>query len=442
MKTPQVIAALAVLGVMLRLWRRRRARSTGAARRSAPARSLPRVPLGDVGLVARREVRERVRGRIFQVGTVIMLLVVAAAIVIPVLTKTTPRPVRVGVVGELSTPLRTVLDATAKSLSTTVTVATETDQKTARAALRAGQVDLVVAEGQLLVNKPIADTDSSARAQFVRAASRTLGAVEAYQAAKLSATQADVLARARPVKVTSLQAPSASGTVRTTSVVALVLVFIMLSQYNTWTLTGIVEEKASRVVEVLLAAIRPIQLLSGKVLGIGIVAFAQATLIVTVALGLAEAVGSDLLQGTAPMTLVSTLVWLVLGYAFYCWVYAAAGSTAARLEQVQSLAFPLTLPLILGYVVSLSAAGSGNAGIFIRVLSFLPPTAPFAMPVLVGLGKTTWWQFAASAAISLAGTVLVARLASTVYRRAILRTGRRVGIREALFAKAAGPKSR
>jgi ABC-2 type transport system permease protein len=177
------------------------------------------------------------------------------------------------------------------------------------------------------------------------------------------------------------------------------------------------------------------QLLTGKVLGIGLVAFAQAALILAFALGLAQAVGSDLLHGTGSTALVSTLVWLVLGYAFYCWVYAAAGSTAERQEQVQTLAFPLALPLILGYVLSLTAATSGNASAFFTVLAYLPPTAPFAMPVLVGLGKVTWWQFGASVAISIISTVLVARLATRIYRRAILRTGRRVRLRDVISAK-------
>ena len=214
----------------------------------------------------------------------------------------------------------------------------------------------------------------------------------------------------------------------------LILVFLMLTQYNTWILIGVMEEKSSRVVEVLLAAVRPIQLLAGKVLGIGLVAFAQAGLIVAFALVLATAVGSDLLHGTAPVVLVSTLVWLVLGYGFYCWVYAAAGSMAERQDQVQSLALPLSLPIVAGYILALTTAETGNPSAFFEVLAYFPPTAPFAMPVLVGLGKATWWEFAISAGISIVSTVFVARFAAGIYRRAILRTGRRVQLRE-VFAR-------
>jgi ABC-2 type transport system permease protein len=211
----------------------------------------------------------------------------------------------------------------------------------------------------------------------------------------------------------------------------------MLSQYNTWILMGVMEEKSSRVIEVLLAAVLPIRLLTGKVLGIGLVASAQAALTVVFALVLAEGVGSNLLHGTAPVELVSTLAWLVLGYSFYCWVYAAAGSLAERQDQIQTLALPLSLPMIFGYVMALTAAGSGTPSAFFKVLAYLPPTAPFAMPVLVGLGAVTWWEFLASAAISIVCTVGVARLAAGIYRRAILRTGGRVKLREVL-ARVAG----
>ena len=129
---------------------------------------------------------------------------------------------------------------------------------------------------------------------------------------------------------------------------------------------------------------------------------------------------------------MSTLVWLALGYAFYCWVYAAAGSMAERQAQVQSLALPLSIPILFGYITAITVANSGNVSTFFRVLAYLPPTAPFAMPVLVGLGAVSLWQFLVSAAICVVSIIGVARLASGVYRRAILRSGGRVRLREVL----------
>lgn len=431
MKQPiQLILLVIVAGlVALRVWfRRRRGQSAGPTwptRRPALGRLT-----GYTGLVAAREIRQRIRGRIFRVGTLLILMVVAAAIVIPVLSRGKSGSQQIGVVGGLSAPLRAAV-AAGTSTGTTVRLVPEPDLAAARTDLRSGRVDLTIVDARrILVSKAIGAADTSATAQLVHAVSKTLGVDEAFEAAGLSAAQAAQLAGAKPLPVTSLQPGTAGGVAHTTSLVGLILVFVMLTQYNAWTLIGVMEEKSSRVVEVLLAAVRPVQLLGGKVLGIGLVAFAQATLVVVFAFGLAKAVGSDLLHGTAPLVLVSTLLWLVLGYAFYCWVYAAAGSMVERQDQAQSLAFPLSLPIIFGYIMALTTVGSGSPSAFFKVLAYLPPTAPFAMPVLVGFGAVTWWEFAASAALSILSTVGAARLATSIYRRAILRTGRRVRIRE------------
>lgn len=441
------ILAVAAVAAALRFWWRRRGRAPdeqgapGEPGEPGESRVLGRWralvgwgPLsGDVGLVAAREVRERVRGRVFRIGTLLILVAVAAAVVVPTLTGGPHPPQRVGVVGTLSAPARAAVTAAGRSVGAGVHFVPEPGQGSAERALRSGTVDLAVVDGrELVVRKPIEVTDTSTTAQFVRAASKNLGIAQAVESAHLSAAQSAALSAAKPLPVRSLQPGSVKGATRSTSVIGIILVFLMLTQYNTWILLGVMEEKSSRVIEVLLAAVRPIRLLTGKVVGIGLVAFAQASLIVVFALVLAEAVGSDLLHGTAPLVLVSTLAWLVLGYVFYCWVYAAAGSLAERQDQIQTLALPLNLPIIFGYIMALTAASSGSVSPLFRVLAYLPPTAPFAMPVLVGLGAVTWWQFLASALVTVACTVVVARVAAGIYRRAILRTGGRVKLREVL----------
>ncbi len=428
-----VLYAVVALAVVVAVVRRRRR----GQRRAAPGRSLTSRrgrPLGgETVLIAAREIRERLRGRIFKGVTLILLAVVAAAVVIPTVHSGSKSRTTVGVVGELAAPLeRQVVQAGAR-LGTRVQLVQEPGLDSARAALQAGQVDLLVVHGRsLLTNAPVSSTASTALAQTARSIASTLGAAEAFDAAHLTPGQAATLARAKPVPTRSLQPPAKNGAAKSTALIGLILIFVMLTQYNTWVLMGVMEEKSSRVVEVLLATVRPIQLLSGKVVGIGLLALAQAGLLVAVALIVAEAVGSDLLQGTAPVVVASALVWLVLGYAFYCWAYAAAGSTAERQDQVQSLALPLSVPIILGYVVALTSVGSAHPSLLVEVLAYLPPTAPFAMPVLVASGATTWWGFGLSVLVSIGCTVAVARLAAGIYRRAVLRTGRRVRMRELL----------
>jgi ABC-2 type transport system permease protein len=436
---PYLIIAAVVTFVALRRYRRSGSRprvNAGTLIRpsepgATPMRLLP-LP-GDVGLVAARELRERLRGRAFRIGTVLILAVIAAAIIIPAVRGDRADVQQVGIVGTLSASLRAAAVADGTAADVTVTLVAEASRMTAESDLRGGRIDVAIIDSAAVVtDKPVTAEPASATAQLATAAARTVATANAIRSAGLTAAQATALAAARSAPVSSLQPAGPGSSQRATSLIGLLLVFFLLTQYNTWTLIGVLEEKSSRVVEVLLGSVPAVRLLAGKVLGIGLTVFLQAGLAVLVALGLAHATNSDVLHGTTTLSIAATLVWLVLGYAFYSWVYAAAGSTVSRQDQVQSLVFPLALPVIFGYIVSLSAATSGTPNLLVHVLAYLPPTAPLAMPTLVGLGAVSWWQFAASAVISLASTVVVARLAAGVYQRAILQTGRRVRLREAL----------
>jgi ABC-2 type transport system permease protein len=413
----------------VRMLARRRARS-GI---HAPSWWTIEDSLGDVGMVAMREIKERVRGRIFRAGTFVILIAVAAAIVIPTLHKSGgPTTQTVGVVGGLSPQAEQLVLTAGSQNQDSIKVVPESSVATAKADLRSGKVDFAIIDAnQILLNKPASSSNSPADPGLVQGVAGYLGVLRAFQAAGLTSAQASQVDHANPVPVQTLQAGS-KQTAKTTSVVGLVLLFFMLTQYTTWILIGVMQEKSSRVVEVLLATVRPIQLLGGKVLGIGLVALGQATLIVGFALVVAAAVGSDLLHGTAPLVLACELLWLLLGYAFYSWVYAAAGSTAERQDQVQTLALPLSIPILLGYIFSVTVASSGHPDLFFKILAYLPPTAPFCMTVLVALSQVTWWEFVASVLISIAGTVAMAIFAARIYRGAVLRTGGRVKFRELL----------
>lgn len=387
----------------------------------------------DVLLVAEREVRERLRGRAFRVVTLLILLVVAGAIVIPTLTKSKSSAEEVGLVAPRSTSEPAVVRAVGRAVGTRVAIRSISSRRAADAALRAGVIDLAVIRGaEVVVEKPIGRSDTSITAELARTLSQVLGQQRAYLAAGLTPAQIAAVSSPKALGVTSLQPAAPTSPQRPTTLVGIILIFVMLSQYNTWTLIGVMEEKSSRVVEVLLATIRPIQLLAGKVLGIGATVLAQAGLVVIVALGVGKVVGSGLMNGASPLVVVTSLAWLVLGYAFYCWVYAAAGSMAERQDQIQTIALPLSVPMIVGYILSLTVISSGNAPPWFEVLAYLPPTAPFAMPALVGLGVVSWWQVVLSAAVTAGATVGVAHVAAGVYRRAVLRTGSRVHLRDIL----------
>jgi ABC-2 type transport system permease protein len=423
-----VILAVVVVFAAFRVLQRRRRRASGTPS-GWPTRRIE--VNGPVALVATREISERLHSRVFRIGTVVILAVVAAGVIVPVLDKGSHTHLTIGVVGVA--PASLVQAGTA--LGATVTVVDEPSATAADDGVRSGALSLAVINGQQVVTKrtPGSD-DDSASALVARSIASTLGLERDLAAAALSPSQVAALAHTSPVPVVGLLPAKRNNTKTTTAVYGLILMFVMLTQYGTWIIMGVVEEKSSRVVEVLLSTMRPVQLLAGKVLGIGAIALAQAALIVIVAIGLGAAVGSDLVKGTAPVEVACVAFWFVLGYVFYCWVYAAGGALAERQEHVQSLILPLQLPILFGYIVSLTALGSTMPSLLVRVLAFVPPTAPFAMTVLVAKSAVTWWEFVISAGIAIVATVGVARLAALVYQRAILMTGRRVRIREVIAA--------
>ena len=315
---------------------------------------------GDIGLVARREVRERVKGRTFRIGTLVILVAVAAAVTIPVLRKG-HNVQHVGVVGTLSAPLRATIVAAGPAVGTKVVLIPEASVAAAQRALVAGRVAIVLVGTQrILVDQGLQPSDTSTTALLVRVISSAVSLQAGLVKAGISPLHAVRLANPPPLPIHSLKPAQHNQTARTTAIYGLILTYVLLTQFGTWLLMGVVEEKSSRVIEVLLSTLRAGQLLAGKVIGIGAVALLQAALIVGVALGLAAAVGSPLIHGTAAVEVASSLLWVVLGYAFYCWVYAAGGSLADRQEQVQTLAFPLQLPILFGYIVSITAIGSSE----------------------------------------------------------------------------------
>jgi ABC-2 type transport system permease protein len=142
--------------------------------------------------------------------------------------------------------------------------------------------------------------------------------------------------------------------------------------------------------------------------------------------------GSSLVHGATLGVVIAGAVFIVLGYAFYCTAYAAAGSLVSRQSDVNSTIMPVQLPLILAYALSYTVIYANGANAFYHVLGFLPPTAPIAMPVLYAAGDVPVWQVVVAAVLCAAGTVWMARIAVRIYANSILRTGPRISFRQAI----------
>jgi ABC-2 type transport system permease protein len=380
-------------------------------------------------LVSRREWNQRVRTTAFRVSTIVSVLIVVLLIAVPQMYGGGTKPSRtVGLVGQTSSELPALLRAAGDRIDLTVETRSFATEPAARDALRAGDVAVVLVGEQRLLWK--ARIDEQLRA-VVTAAVQVVGQQRTISDIGLSPEQADRLLRPPALPATSLEPVTKEQTARADlGRIGVVLLFMAIAFYCGFLLVGVVEEKSSRVVEVLLSRARPTELLTGKIVGIGLVGLAQFLIVVAAALVALSVTDNDVAPDTTPGTLGWIAFWFVLGYAFYSVLYATAGSLVSRQEETQSISVPMTVLLLVAYVLSFAAteAPDGTAAL---VGSLLPPTAPMVMIVRIAHGAVPWWQVASSVAIMAVSVYGLVRLAGRVYAGGLLRIGRRMGLKEA-----------
>jgi ABC-2 type transport system permease protein len=185
------------------------------------------------------------------------------------------------------------------------------------------------------------------------------------------------------------------------------------------------------VVEVLLAHVTPTQLITGKVIGLGLLAMGQALVVLIGLIGALLVTDSVDVPSSAWGAVALMLAIVAAGFAFYSVMFAAGGSLVSRTEDAQQVMMPLMLPLMGGYFVS-TASLTNPENPLVTVLSFLPFTMRTVMPLRLAGGAAQWWEVALAFAILLGSTVLVARLAGRLYHVSLLQAGSRIKWRDAL----------
>jgi ABC-2 type transport system permease protein len=387
-------------------------------------------------LVAQREIKDRARAKSFWIASVFLLAAVAAGAIIPALLQGNRSTARVGIVGGPVASLTQTAREAGRLSGTTVTVVTLPSIASAKAELRSGKLSAVlIGDREVLVEQQSFNAGSSPGGTLPGALSQ-IGGLQKLFAQLPPTAAASIAAHGIALPVHGLMPPPRGLADRITGLSVAILIYIIILTYGIRITIGVGEEKATRVVEVLLTTLRPIQLLAGKVIGMGLLALAQIAAMVGAYLALGHAVGSAQLRGASTSVVLAAGLWLVLGYAFYCTAYAAAGSLITRQADAYNAAIPLQLPLILGYVLTYTVVYASSVNPLYHVLAFIPFTAPVAMPVLVAVGAAPGWQVAVSAAISIASTAAMARVAGTIYERAILHTGARLKVRQVLRSAA------
>ena len=387
--------------------------------------------LDGIRLTARRELVERTkRDRSFLISTLITLAILIAIIFVPKLFGSDdPTEFDVGLVGSASQPLGQALSAQGEAADVRIRTSQPASAAEAEAAVRDGSLDLAVIDGRELVAEAEVDEQLNL---LVQAASGSVRAQQTLQAAGVEPTEIQAALAPPPLPVRSLEPVDEDArSKRTIATVAVFLLYGQLIGYCFAVSMGVVEEKSTRVVEVLLAAVRPVQLLAGKIIGIGLVGLIQLAVIGAVGLVVAVASNAITLPPDAAGTIGSVLLWFLLGYAFYSSMFAVAGAIVSRQEELQNTAAPLNLLMIASFFVAFSSSVGGGDSTLAKVSSFLPPVAPLVMPVRIAGGNAALWEIGLSLAIMLASTVAVVVLAARLYEGAILRTGARVKLRDA-----------
>jgi len=380
-------------------------------------------------LVARREWTQRVRSRAFQISTLISILIVVALIVVPEMYGGGVKPTRtIGLVGESASQLPTLLRVAGDQFDLSVKTRAFADETAGRAALRSGDVAVLLVDQLELVWK--AEADDQLRA-IVTASVQVLEQQEAIAELGLTPEETQRLLQAPDLASTSLEPASKERTARVAlATIGMILLFMAIALYGGFLLIGVIEEKSSRVVEVLLSRLRPTELLTGKILGIGLVGLVQFGLVAGSAMVALRLSGNTLAPKTAPSTIGWVVFWFVLGYAFYSVLYATAGSLVSRQDDAQSIQFPITAVLLVGYILAFAAAESPDSPAAV-IGSLLPPTAPMVMTVRMAQGDVPWWQIVLSVTLMVVTVYGMVQLAGRIYAGAVLRFGGRVRLKEA-----------
>ncbi len=375
-----------------------------------------------IRLVAMREILERGRSRGYLLSLVFTVFLLVAGFLLPAFLLGQDESPNVALVGTPPAGLQAAIEGVAGQYDLTLDISTVPDRAAADAALRAKTIDaaLVVpadlsAPGELIV---LEDADN--RIQAITSAA-VIGLRAGADAALLE-----------PPTVDPLEPPTEE---HTTAVIfanaGIILMFIGIFTYGTWVLTGVVEEKQSRVVEVVLTTVQPRDLLMGKVLGIGLLALVQLVVLVAAGIAAAQISGRLVLPPTTAVAVIQLVTWFILGFAFYSTAMGFLGSLASRVDEASNASLPVTMIVTLSYLVSILLVTQEPDGLVANLLTFFPPSAPMVVPLRAALDAIPSWQVVVSIVLMLVAIWALFVIGGRVYSGAVLQTGGRMKLRDA-----------
>jgi ABC-2 type transport system permease protein len=396
-------------------------------------------------MVARRELKVRLMNKASVISLVIMVGLIAIGTGVGYYFQhrdSTPPQITIGVDVQASA-LDPALSAAAKQQGIDLTVTATTEAK-GRSAVTDGTL------AGLLLGDPgaprllVADKPNQSMLSVVSAAVQTY--VVTTQITDLGGnptTFEQALAAASP-QVDAI-APSGAAFDDAAFGVAMVMIAMLfgtLVATGSMIAMGVVEEKTSRVVEVLLATIRPSQLFSGKVLGVGLYGLFQVVVLGTAATIAGVVLGAgSLLHVQIGVALLWLVIWFLLGYLVYALLFGGFAALVSRQEEIGSVTTPLMFLLLIPFYATMFLVPNDPGSTAVRVLSPLPFFSPFMMPVRSAMGAVQGWEMALAIGLDLITIPALVWLASRVYHRGVLHTGGRMKLSEALRSQPRGARA-
>jgi ABC-2 type transport system permease protein len=393
--------------------------------KTEPSRTMLRHPWQ---LVAQREITTKLRDKTFIGSTLFMLVLVMAAVFIPALLAGRDDADKIAVLDDAGERVVQLADAT--NGGDTFEVSRVADQAAAERLITDGKVKAALLPGDngyVVLGDDRVDVDVQTK---LREAVVKVGMEQNAAGAGLTPEQ---LRANTQVQERLLNPGPLPDVVSDFVTIGLALVFYMTALgFGMMIAQSVVQEKESRIVEILAAAVPIRALLWGKVIGNTVMALGQIVVIWTGSLiGLLMTGQADVLRVVAPVA-GWFVVFFVLGFVALAGLWAVAGSLATRQEDLGSTTLPWQMSLMIPFFFSAFAGEQARA-----VASFVPIASSMAMPGRMLTQDVPVWEPLLAIVLLLATTVLIVRVGARLYERTLLQTGGRLGYREAISIKSA-----
>jgi ABC-2 type transport system permease protein len=400
--------------------------------------------------VAKWEFMEKVKSKAFIISLILMPVIIAAMAILPALlaSRTDDEPVQIGVIDDTHTLIKPLSDKIDREYrlnngQPNYILRNLSQDKTVDEA-RAEATRLVAAgtiEGYFYL--PSASYDSGkveyraknvgnfkVQERFSRAIEQVIVesrlALNGFDTALIRKLTASVHVRSLKISEKGEESEKGFGETFASAYIGLLMIVFMVMTSGQLLVRSMVEEKSSRVIELLLSSCTPRDLMAGKILGLSGLGILQMLVYASMGVALALKTNTNLLQ---PEYFALTLLYAILGYLFYAAIFVAAGSPATTEQEAQQITAYVSMILIAPFALMMLVMQNPNS-LIVKILSYVPVLTPSIMVLRVSIQMPSMWEILATVAILIASTAAMMWIAGKIFRIAVLSYGKRPTLNE------------